>query len=166
MLFLLFATFFIVPLIEVALFIAVGGAVGVLPTILLCIASAVLGAVIVRQQGLQTLERLQAKLREGQMPATELAEGAAILAAGLLLITPGFFTDTIGFVLLIPPARRRIIGWLGKRFSGEAYRFYSRGAGNPPYAEEERGPVIIDVVAEEVDEAPPNRNPNSPWRRD
>ncbi|MFZ1988201.1 MAG: FxsA family protein [Alphaproteobacteria bacterium] len=165
MIFLLLAIFFAVPLIEVALFISVGGAIGVVPTILLCIASAVLGAIIVRHQGLQTLGRLQERLRQGELPTTELAEGAAILAAGLLLITPGFFTDTVGFVLLIPPARRRIIDWLGRHFSSEAQRFYARSR-NSPYAENRQGPVVIDLVAEEVDDdSPPQPNPNSPWRR-
>jgi len=164
MIFLLFAIFLVVPLIEVALFISVGGAIGIVPTILLCIASAVLGATIVRHQGLQTLGRLQARLRQGELPTAELAEGAAILAAGLLLITPGFFTDAIGFVLLIPPARRRVIDWLGRRFSGEAQRFYARRTNNP-YAEDSRGPVVIDVVAEEVEDSSAQPNPSSPWRR-
>jgi UPF0716 protein FxsA len=167
MLAVLIAVFLVVPLIEVALFIAVGGQIGIAPTILLCIASAVLGALIVRYQGLQTLARLQDRLRLGEMPTSELAEGAAILAAGVLLITPGFFTDAIGFILLAPPARRRIIAWLGRHFSGEMRRFYSRGRNDGPYADKGRGPAIIDIVAEEVmdDTAKPG-NPDSPWRRD
>jgi UPF0716 protein FxsA len=164
MLYLLIAIFFVVPLIEVALFIMVGGAIGVAPTILSCIASAVLGAAIVRHQGLQTLARLQDRLRQGELPTDELAEGAAILAAGLLLITLGFFTDAVGFILLVPPVRRRIIHWLGRHFSGDAQRFYTRRR-NDPYAESPREPVIIDVVAEEVENGTPQGNPNSPWRR-
>lgn len=164
MLYLLVAIFFVVPFIEIALFITVGGAIGVAPTILLCIASAVLGATIVRHQGLQTLARLQERLRQGELPTDELAEGAALLAAGLLLITPGFFTDAVGFILLIPPARRWIILWLGRHFSGNAQRFYAHRR-NDPYAESPRDPVIIDVVAEEVENGTPQGNPDSPWRR-
>ena len=164
MLYLLVAIFFVVPLIEVALFITIGGAIGVAPTILLCIASAVLGAAIVRHQGLQTLARLQDRLRQGELPTDELAEGSAILAAGLLLITPGFFTDAVGFILLVPPARQRIIHWVGQHFSGDAQRFNSRRR-NDPHAESPREPIIIDVVAEEIENGTPRGNPNSPWRR-
>lgn len=163
MLLYLFATFLAVPLIEIALFIAVGSRIGIVPTLLLCVVSAVLGAVIVRHQGLQTIARLQERLKLGEMPTLELAEGAAILAAGILLITPGFFTDAIGFTLLFPPARRWIIDWLGRRFSGEVQTYYSRRKGDP-HAGQPRGPTIIDVEAEEVDEKP--GNPESPWRRD
>ncbi len=163
MLFYLFATFLIIPLIEIALFIAVGSRIGIAATLLLCVASAVTGAVIVRHQGLQTIARLQERLRLGELPTMELAEGAAILAAGILLITPGFFTDAIGFTLLFPPTRRWIINWLGRRYSGEVQMYYSRHR-QDPFADRPRGPTIIDVEAEEVDDEP--GNPASPWRHD
>jgi UPF0716 protein FxsA len=168
MLLALIGLFLLVPLIEVALFILVGGQIGVGPTLFLCVADAVLGAVIVRHQGLQTLARFQSELQQGHLPAMDLAEGAALIAAGALLITPGFFTDAIGFLLLIPPARRAIIRWLARQFSGQIYTF-----GSGPRVEEPRPPnrddgwrTTIDGEAEEIfdDNEPNHANPNSPWR--
>jgi len=163
MVFLLITILFVVPLIEVALFVAIGGAIGIVPTILLCVASAVLGAIIVRHQGLQTLVRVQEKLSRRELPNAELAEGAALLAAGILLITPGFFTDAIGFILLIPVVRRTIINILGRRFSKQPSGVGAARGANGQYAEQSPG-IIIDVEAEEISERPPG-NPNSPWRR-
>jgi UPF0716 protein FxsA len=119
---LLFAVFLSVPLIEVWLLVKVGGLIGAGWTIFLVVLTAVLGAALVRAQGLSTLARSQALLREGELPAVELLEGAALLIAGALLLTPGFLTDTVGFLLLLPPLRRRIIeswvlGGLKRRFA-------------------------------------------------
>lgn len=163
----LLGLFLAVPLIEVALFIVIGSQIGVWDTIILCIVSAAVGALVVRHQGLRALTRLQQRLRTGVMPADELAEGAAIFAAGILLIAPGFFSDTVGFILLIPPARRWIIAWLGQRFAGNVRTFGARGSYSDLHKDRERGPTIIDVEAEEVqDGSEPRGKPNSPWRRD
>ena len=121
----LFAVFLIVPLIEVWLLVTVGSLIGAGWTIFLIVLTAVIGAALVRAQGLSTLARSQESLRQGELPAVELLEGAALLLAGALLLTPGFFTDTIGFVLLVPPLRRRIIrawglGSLKQRFSASS----------------------------------------------
>lgn len=118
----LFAVFLIVPLIEVWLLVTVGSLIGAGWTIFLIVLTAVIGAALVRAQGLSTLARSQELLRQGELPAVELLEGAALLLAGALLLTPGFFTDTVGFLLLLPPLRRRIIqawvlGGLKQRFS-------------------------------------------------
>jgi UPF0716 protein FxsA len=119
---LLFAVFLIVPLIEVWLLVTVGGLIGAPWTIFLVVLTAVIGAALVRAQGLSTLARSQELLRNGELPARELLEGAALLIAGALLLTPGFLTDTVGFLLLLPPLRRRIIEFwvfdgLRRRFS-------------------------------------------------
>lgn len=106
---------FLVPLIEIYLLIKVGSVIGAVPTIMLVIFTAVLGAWLVRLQGLLTLQRAQALLLRGQMPAVEALEGVALLAGGALLIIPGFFTDTLGFLLLIPRIRRRVIRWFLRR---------------------------------------------------
>ncbi len=118
----LFAVFLIVPLIEVWLLVTVGSLIGAGWTIFLVVSTAVLGAALVRAQGLSTLARSQALLQQGELPAVEVLEGVALLIAGALLLTPGFFTDTVGFLLLVPPLRRRIIqawvlGSLKQRFS-------------------------------------------------
>ncbi|MFQ5659031.1 MAG: FxsA family protein [Gammaproteobacteria bacterium] len=105
---LLLILFFTVPLIEIYLLIQVGGLVGVMPTIGLCVLTAIIGAWLLRLQGLQTLARVQRRLEHGEMPATDLLEGLILLMCGALLLTPGFFTDTIGFLCLVPKIRRYI----------------------------------------------------------
>lgn len=103
------AIFLIVPLTEVWLLVTVGGVVGVGWTIFLVVLTAVIGAYLVRSQGINTLARSQDSLARGELPALELLEGVALLIAGALLLTPGFFTDGIGFLLLLPPLRRWLI---------------------------------------------------------
>ncbi|RMD70191.1 MAG: FxsA family protein [Gammaproteobacteria bacterium] len=115
------ALFIILPLIEIFLFIKVGGVIGALPTVLLVVATAVAGIALLRHQGLSTLRRAQRELERGEMPALSLLEGAALLVAGVLLLTPGFLTDTLGFLLLIPPLRRRFVLWLLQRMLRPAY---------------------------------------------
>lgn len=104
----LFILFIIIPIIEMVLLIKVGGLIGVIPTIGLVMLTAVIGIALLRQQGLDTLARLQSRLAKGEIPGTELLEGAMLLIGGALLLTPGFFTDGIGFICLIPTFRRPI----------------------------------------------------------
>lgn len=98
-----------VPLIETWFLIEMGGVIGAPLTILSVIATAVIGGHLVRQQGLDTLQRVQQGQARNELPALALAEGVAILFAGALLITPGFFTDAIGFLCLWPQFRRQFI---------------------------------------------------------
>lgn len=100
------------PLAEVYLMIRVGSVIGAFPTILLSIFTAALGVWLVRLQGFGILWRVREAMMRDQLPALELIDGALLLIAGFLLILPGFITDTIGFLLLIPPLRR----WLIRRF--------------------------------------------------
>lgn len=97
-----------VPLTEVYLFIRIGGAIGALPTVGLVVFTAVLGVTLLRRQGLQALARVRRSLDAGELPALELVEGVILLLAGALLLTPGFFTDAVGFGLLVPRLRRRL----------------------------------------------------------
>jgi len=105
---LLLALFISVPLIELYFMIQVGRVIGAGSTVLLVVATAVLGAVLVRVQGLTTVLRARAALDRGELPAAELVEGVLLLLAGFLLLIPGFATDTLGFVLLVPALRRRL----------------------------------------------------------
>ena len=107
---LLFILFITVPLLELYLLVQVGGIIGVFPTIALCILTAALGAGLLRLQGLQTLARVRQKLDQGEIPATDLIAGAILLFCGMLLLTPGFFTDCIGFLCLIPRFRLFLAG--------------------------------------------------------
>jgi UPF0716 protein FxsA len=100
--------FLIVPLVEIYVLIQVGGVIGALWTVVLVVFTAVLGAGLLRLQGLTTFLRFRNRLDVGELPAEELVEGILLLLAGALLLTPGFVTDTAGFALLIPPLRRRL----------------------------------------------------------
>lgn len=106
---LLFIAFLLVPLAELYVLIQVGGVIGALPTVALVVFTAVLGAFLIRSQGLATVARMRAAMDRGEVPAVEILEGACLLVAGALLLTPGFVTDTVGFVLLLPMLRRSII---------------------------------------------------------
>ena len=101
----LFLLFIVMPVLEMWLLITVGTQIGALYTIGLVLLTAVIGAKLLREQGLDTLWRGRSKLEEGQLPAQEMAEGMIIAISGALLLTPGFFTDTVGFAGLIPPIR-------------------------------------------------------------
>lgn len=106
---LLLLIFFSVPVVEIYLLIKIGGWIGVLPTIVLLVFSAVLGVLLLRQQGFAAAQRVQAALANGQIPAMELLEGMLLTLAGVLLLIPGFFTDALGFLCLVPPARRWLV---------------------------------------------------------
>ena len=111
--------FIIVPILEIYLLITVGGFIGALPTILIIISTAIIGTYLLRAQGIATIQKAQSNLLQGQLPAFELLEGMLILIGGVLLLTPGFFTDTIGFIFLIPILRKYIILWWIKKKASE-----------------------------------------------
>ena len=142
----LFLVLVVVPIIEIGLFIELGGILGLWPTLGIVVLTALLGSLLLRTQGLSTLEELRQTAETGQNPAGPLANGALILVAGLLLLTPGFFTDSIGFLLMIPPFRAVLIKWIAARAQAKIYA----SAANSPHA-----PDIIDGEFEEVgDETP------------
>jgi len=97
----------VIPVVEIYFLIQVGGAIGAFPTVMLIIATAVLGAYLFRQQGMSTFQRVQASLARGEIPAAEMIEGAMLLVCGGLLLTPGFVTDAVGFACLVPALRRK-----------------------------------------------------------
>lgn len=107
--------FIAIPLIEIYLFIKVGASIGAFNTILLILATAVIGVALLRHQGLSTLRKAQTQMRQGEVPATGIIEGMLLFFAGALLLTPGFFTDAIGFIILIPPLRKAIALWVLER---------------------------------------------------
>lgn len=104
--------FLVIPIIEVYLLIEVGGVIGAGWTILLIVFTAIIGVNLLRQQGISTLMRANKAMSQGQIPAMEMMEGIFLAVGGALLITPGFFTDFIGFICLLPFTRRGIIRYL------------------------------------------------------
>ena len=114
-----FILFLVVPFVEIYLLVEIGARIGAPWTILLVVLTAIVGAWLVRVQGLATWRRFQASLARNELPATALAEGLCLLIAGALLLTPGFFTDVTGFVCLVPPLRRTLIRHFLRRSIGK-----------------------------------------------
>ncbi|MBA7469883.1 MAG: FxsA family protein [Dehalococcoidia bacterium] len=104
--------FILMPLIELAILVYLGTIIGALYTVLIVVATGILGAVMARHQGLAALSRIRSSIESGIMPANELFDGALILAGGLLLLTPGIITDIVGFAVLVPQTRRIIRRWI------------------------------------------------------
>jgi UPF0716 protein FxsA len=124
--------FTIVPLVELLILIKIGGHIGALNTILLVILTVLLGAMLVRVEGLRTLRQIQSSLAQGQLPAEELIDGILIFAAGILLVIPGVLTDLCALILLLPYTRMHFKRWLRRRFdrmvaSGNVRLNYRRG---------------------------------------
>ncbi|GAA0841336.1 membrane protein FxsA [Marinobacter szutsaonensis] len=133
--------FIIMPIAEMAVLIQVGGMIGVLNTIGLVLLTAVIGAWLLRQQGLATLLRARQRLNSGELPAREVAEGLILAVGGALLLTPGFITDTIGFLCLIPGTRHFFAAQVLKRMviSGQSSGFYFRAGGGDPFGQDPFG---------------------------
>jgi UPF0716 protein FxsA len=153
-----FLVFVATPIVEMYLLIQVGGYIGALPTIALVLLTAVAGIALLRIQGLATLGRGLGKLQSGRLPAQEVVEGLLLAVAGALLITPGFVTDGVGFLLLTPVSRTLLARRLMARASLVAVVRQARsGRGrNATDAEEDRsdGPVVIEGEFRSRTEAP------------
>lgn len=148
-----------VPIIEIALFIELGGWVGLWPTLALVVATAILGGILLRAQGFAALRRMQGAMEAGEDPRGPIAHGAMILVAGLLMLTPGFFTDTIGFALLVPPIRSALIAWAGPRLAARVVVNGRRPSQRRPAHD---GPIEADYV--DVTDGP-KRPGGSGWSR-
>ncbi|PLX79839.1 MAG: membrane protein FxsA [Desulfuromonas sp.] len=101
-----------VPILEIYTLIQIGGLLGVWATIALVVLTGIAGTLLLRTQGIDVLREIQEEMNGGRLPAEQLLDGAMILAGGLVLLTPGFWTDLCGFFLLVPTTRRIIKGWL------------------------------------------------------
>lgn len=148
----LFLAFLLVPLIEIGLFIQVGGWIGLWPTLGIVVLTAVIGTWLMRTQGLMAMGNLRSSFSELRDPTEPLAHGAMILIAGALLLTPGFFTDTVGFALLAPPIRSAVFNYVRKRVKVQT--FDMGGRAQPQRHDDD----VIDVEFHEVDpNAPPSK---------
>lgn len=146
-----------VPLIEIALFVVIGGRIGLLATIAVVIVTALAGAALLRLQGLEVIAQARRAAEEGHMPIQSVVDGLFLLAAGLLLLTPGFLTDAIGFLLFIPPLRRALAAWIWRRLlaSGSYVVFTSHRRGTGPAGGGRRpagGGRVIEGEYVEIDE--------------
>ncbi len=112
MLYKLVLLFVVTPLVELGILIYLGTLIGVLNTILIVVATGIVGAFLAKNQGLATLSRIRSSIERGILPAEELLHGVLILIAGFLLLTPGLITDLAGFMMLIPRTRKAVANWL------------------------------------------------------
>ena len=144
----LYVLFIVLPAVELILLIEMGKAIGVLPTLGLIVATGFIGATLARHQGLTVLARLRGELGAGRLPADALSDGALILVAGALLVTPGVLTDAAGFLLLIPLTRSVLKRHLKRRFQkavreGRA-NVHVHFAGEPPREARPGHGTVID----------------------
>lgn len=155
----------VIPISEIAVFILVGGQIGVFPTLAMIFVTAILGTFFLRQQGLGILQKLQSEQNAGRLPGRELVHGAMIMIAGVLLLTPGFVTDSIGFLLFFPPFRDIAWNFIKTRFnivrmdtsSSDGAGFYTNGK-DARYGDE----PFVDLNEDEYTSEP---NPDSPWNK-
>lgn len=158
----LLVAFIAVPMIEIALFIQVGGLIGVWWTLLIVLLTAITGSYLVRNQGLREIANLQRSFSELDDPTEPLANGAMILFAGALLLTPGFFTDVVGLSLLVPAVRRAAFLWAKSRVKVHSFTMGHQGPapGQPP-----SGDRVIDGDFKDV--TPQKKRPDTPseWTR-
>ena len=136
--------FIVVPLVELYLIIEVGSVIGALWTVLLVVLTAVVGVTLLRIQGFNTLNRARQNMESGTLPAMEMMEGMVLAVGGALLITPGFITDTLGFLCLIPAARRAMIRYLMRYSTIHGQGFHSHGTthytrGHRDHVDRDRG---------------------------
>ena len=158
---LLFA-FIAIPMIEIALFIQVGGLIGLGWTLLIVLATAVLGTWLVRSQGAMAVNNIRRSFHELSDPTQPLADAAMILVAGVLLLTPGFFTDAVGFALLTPPIRYAAFRWLKRNVKVATF---ASGDMRQPRRHTPASEDVIDGSYHEVE--PPKQPTHNPsgWTR-
>lgn len=141
-----FVIFLMIPFVEIMVFIAVGEHIGLFTTLALAFVTAIIGGAIIRHQGFQTFSSLQQNMNRGEMPVQEIFDGFCLVAAGATLITPGFVTDTIGFLLLVPAVRRALRVALGKHFTVGPSGRAGFSSARRPYHD----PDILDGEYEDV----------------
>ncbi|HBM87698.1 MAG: FxsA family protein [Parvibaculaceae bacterium] len=156
-----FLAFVLVPIAEIAVFIEVGGMIGLWATLGIVILTALLGTSLLRAQGLAAFGRAQAAMSEGRLPVEEVVHGFCLVIAGALLLTPGFLTDIAGFLLFVHPLRlmlaRAAMKWFAK--NGTVHMHTNAGFGQRPPGSDPHGPTpddtIVEGQAEEVTPHPP-----------
>jgi UPF0716 protein FxsA len=156
--------FFGLTLVEIALFVVIGGWLTLWPTLALVVILPIIGTYLARLQGLGVMMNVGASLRSMRTPSVAIAHGPLILFAWVLFLIPGFFTDAVGFLLLVPAIRQWLIAEVSRRVTGNSSRNASEDAYNGPT--QRRGGLIIDAEYHEVDPDHPKRPGQSRWTQD
>ena len=142
----LFLLFIVVPIIEIVLFIKIGSLLGIWLTILVVVLTAIVGTNLVKSQGLNAIKEVQSSFLQGQDIARSLINGTLILIAGVLLLTPGFFTDFIGITFLIPMTRNMWISYGIKHFPGFVFINSNNNSKNNPHYKEKHNVIDGDYT--------------------
>lgn len=149
-----------IPILEIAVFILIGGQIGIIATLGMILLTAIVGSILLRIQGFATLARIQQKTETGELPGEDLVNGVMIMIAGVLLLTPGFVTDSIGFLLFFPPFRTFLWSSLASKVVIRPQTsFYQNSGGRDRHAS---GENVVDLDPSEFSEKP---NPDSPWNK-
>ncbi len=157
----------IVPIIEISVFIAIGDRIGVFYTVMMILLTALIGSILLRIEGFRILGQIQKDVAAGKVPTKELSNGVMILIAGVLLLTPGFVTDAIGFLLFLPPVRAAIRTFVLSRIKLQTTSagadfgagFDNSQPGQPNQNGSQNGP-IVDLDEDSWTREP---DPSSPW---
>lgn len=151
-----------IPILEIAVFIMIGGQIGVLSTLGMILLTAIVGSILLRIQGFATLARIQQQSKSGAIPGKELVSGVMIMIAGVLLLTPGFVTDSIGFLLFFPPFRHFLWSAIASKVVVQTKGAF--GQGESPFSSQNRGTPedVVDLDPSEFSEKP---NPDTPWNK-
>ena len=148
--------FIVVPVLEIWLFIIIGGTIGTYITLSIILLTAILGTFLVKAQCIYVLKEIQSKFNELKNPTEPIVHGAMILFAGALLLTPGFFTDSVGFLLLIPGVRSVTFSWLKNNL-----KFISQSSESESHSSAQR---YTDIEITDYKEVRPEEK--SPWTND
>lgn len=153
----------IVPLAEIGAFIVIGREIGVLWTLAMVFVTAVIGSILLRVQGFGLINRIQSEMNDGRVPGREMVHGVMILIAGVLLLTPGFITDALGFLLFVPFVRDAGWSMIRNRVHVVSAGAFGQGADFRPRRKEDDGSPTIDLNEKDFQRDP---DPDSPWNRE
>ncbi len=151
----IFLLLLVVPLVEIAAFIMIGGQIGVAITLLLTLVTAIIGTMLLRRQGLAIVQQIRQEFEANRIPARQMADGAMIVGAGVLLLTPGFVTDSVGFALFVPAFRDFLWRQIGKRLDVSVKHAADPAQGSMQHR---------DIVELDESEYSGDVDPHSPWR--
>ncbi len=152
-----------IPILEIAVFIMIGGQIGVPYTLGMILLTAIVGSILLRVQGFATLARIQEQSKNGTIPGKELVSGVMIMIAGVLLLTPGFVTDSIGFLLFFPPFRHFLWSALASKVVVQTKGAFQQGENQfTQHNRNSNQDGVVDLDPSEFSEKP---NPDSPWNK-